>query len=310
MISLLGTSKLRPLRIIQEIKPTDLCLVTSSQSSWKTYTKTLAREIKKEVKSIFNENEIFTKEVDFTDFNKVFYLLHGIIQEYKEKDKKGIIYMDVSATTGIAMSAAAVVSNMFKDTHVCYLYAKFKPGDVNTIKAEMKKKKEITRQKILELPNTGHLQYGLNQVPHLESEKLTFFISYRMVQENNDLYQLMSDFIRSFGFTVVSASESGRPDLSPALMIKDKIRGSDILLAILTMDVVSEASGKKIYFPSGNVIEEIGEAADKKIIILTEDGVTVPSNISQQKTYIPFNRSNPAGMLLGLVKYMKQIDLF
>ncbi|MGI0069075.1 MAG: hypothetical protein ACREAN_02335, partial [Nitrosopumilaceae archaeon] len=213
MISLLGTSKLRPLRIIQEIKPITLCLVISSQASWKIHTKNLAKEIKKEVSSMFNEDEIFRKEVDFTDFNKVFYLLHELIQEYKQKDKKATIYIDVSATTGIAMSAAAVVSGMFKEIHVCYLYAKFKPSDVNTIKAEAKKKREIGRQKISELPNTSHLQSGLKGLPHLESEKLTFFISYRMIEQNNGLYQLVSNFIKSFGFMVVSASESGRPDL-------------------------------------------------------------------------------------------------
>ena len=309
MISLLGTSKLRPLRMIQEKKPTELCLIVSSQASWKIHTRYIAKEIKKEVKSMFNEDDLFIKDVDFTDFNKVFYLLYGIIQEYKEKDKKAIIYIDVSATTGIAMSAAAVVSGMFKDIHVCYLYAKFKPGDVNTIKAEAKKKNEINRQKILELPNTGHIQYGSKGLPHLESEKLTFFISYRMIEQNIGLYQLVSNFIKSFGFMVVSASESGRPDLSPALMIKDKIRESDVLVAILTKDIQSETSDKKIYYPSGNVVEEIGEAADKKIIILTEYDVVVPSNISQQKTYIQFNRSDASGMLVRLVKYMKEIDL-
>ncbi len=184
------------------------------------------------------------------------------------KRKEADIYIDVSATTGIAMSAAAVLSEMFKDVHVCYLYAKFKPGDVNMIKAEEKMKKEISKQKILELPNTGHLQHKLQSVPQLESEKLTFFIIYGMIEENNVLYQIISNFIKSLGFMVVSASESGRPDLSPALMIKDKIKESDILLAILTKDVLSDTSDKKIYYPSGNVIEEIGEASDKKIMII------------------------------------------
>lgn len=309
MISLIGTSKLRPLRIIQEKKPTYLCLVTSDQPSWKAYTAKIVREIIKEVQSIFNKDEIFTKEVDFTDFDKVCFLLHGIIQEYKQKNKEGIVYIDVSATTGIAMSAAAVISEKFKDVHVCYLYAKFKPVDFNLIKAEEKKKKEISKQKIVELANTGYLQHHLQSIPQLESEKLTFFISYRMIAANDVLYQTVSRFIKSFGFIVVSASESGRPDLSPALLIKDKIKESDVLLAILTKDFLSQSSGEKIYQPSNNVTEELGEAADKKIIILAESEVTVPSNISQQRTYITFDKTDPAGMLINLVKYMKKIDL-
>ena len=63
-------------------------------------------------------------------------------------------------------------------------------------------------------------------------------------------------------FTVLSAKESGRIDLPPGTQISDMISESHAMVAILTKDIESVVEEKKIFHPSLNVIDEIGQGND------------------------------------------------
>ena len=53
-------------------------------------------------------------------------------------------------------------------------------------------------------------------LPPFSVQGFTVFVSYAMRRKNDALYRLVSRFVKAMGFTVVSASENGRPDLPPA----------------------------------------------------------------------------------------------
>ena len=52
-------------------------------------------------------------------------------------------------------------------------------------------------------------------LPPFNSKGLSIFISYAMRNENADLYDLISRFVKATGFTVLSAKESGRLEFPP-----------------------------------------------------------------------------------------------
>ena len=142
-------------------------------------------------------------------------------------------------------------------------------------------------------------------LPPFNSKGLSIFISYAMRNENEDLYDLISRFVKTIGFTVLSAKESGRLELPPGTQISDMISESHAMIAILTKDTESKKDNKIIYHPSLNVIDEIGQGMNLPTIILVECGTEVPSNIQTRSTYITFSRKNLAEMLITLMENMK-----
>ena len=118
-------------------------------------------------------------------------------------------------------------------------------------------------------------------LPPFSLKGFTVFISYSMRPENDDLYSLVSRFMKAIGFTVVSASERGRPDLPPGVQISRMIDESNALLAVLTKDTET----KNAKFQSAqNVINEIGQATGKPTILIVEEGTEIPSNIQTKVT--------------------------
>ena len=142
-------------------------------------------------------------------------------------------------------------------------------------------------------------------LPPFNSKGLSIFISYAMRKENEDIYDLISRFVKAIGLTVLSAKESGRLELPPGTQISDMILESHAMISILTKDTESKRDDKAIYQPSLNVIDEIGQGSDLPTIILVEDGAEVPSNIQTRSTYITFSRENLAEMLITLMENMK-----
>ena len=146
-------------------------------------------------------------------------------------------------------------------------------------------------------------------LPPFNSKGLSIFISYAMRNENADLYDLISRFVKAIGFTVLSAKESGRLELPPGTQISDMISESHAIIAVLTKDTETERDNKIIYQPSLNVIDEIGQGSNLPTIILVEEGAEVPSNIQTRSTYITFSRKNLSEMLIILMENMKSSGL-
>ncbi len=143
-------------------------------------------------------------------------------------------------------------------------------------------------------------------LPPFSLKGFRVFVSYAMRKENDALYRLISRFMKAMGFMVVSASESGRPDLPPGAQFSKLIGESDALLAMLTKD--TKIQGEK-FQASQNVIDEIGQATGKPTILIVEDGTEVPSNIQTRATYITFERNNQDEMLVNLIEKIRQIEL-
>ena len=154
-----------------------------------------------------------------------------------------------------------------------------------------------------ELRTVVPLKEGL---PPFSLKGFTVFISYSMRPENDDLYSLVSRFMKAMGFTVVSASERGKPDLPPGVQISRMIDESNALLAMLTKDTET----KNAKFQSAqNVIDEIGQATGKPTILIVEEGTEIPSNIQTRATYVDFKRSNQDEMLVNLIEKIRHTKL-
>lgn len=143
-------------------------------------------------------------------------------------------------------------------------------------------------------------------LPPFSLKGFTVFISYAMRKENDALYRLVSRFMKAMGFTVVSASENGRPDLPPGAQIIRMIGESDALLAVLTKDTETQSTK---FQPSQNVIDEIGQATGKPTILIVEEETEVPSNIQTRATYISFERNSQEEMLVNLIEKIRQMKL-
>lgn len=152
--------------------------------------------------------------------------------------------------------------------------------------------------------STSVLIQGL---PPFSTEGITIFISYKMKNENKELYEIISKFMKLLGFSILSANESGRSDLPPGMQIKDMIRESDALLAILTRDIQEKSENGLIYHPSPNVMQEIGQASDKTVIVLAEEGVDVASNIQTSATFTTFSMKNKEILLVNLLENLKRL---
>ena len=146
-------------------------------------------------------------------------------------------------------------------------------------------------------------------LPPFSLKGFTVFISYTMKEKNNTLYNLISRFMKAAGFTVVSASESGRSDVPPGTQIRKMISESNALLAILTKDMESSDGGKAKFYPSQNVVDEIGQAAEKPIILIAEEGAEISSNIQTRATYMTFRRSDLGEMLVKLIENVRKTKL-
>lgn len=163
-----------------------------------------------------------------------------------------------------------------------------------------------------------HKEYGggtkstsvlIQGLPPFATEGITIFISYSMKEENKELYELISKFLKLLGFSVLSANESGRSDLPPGMQIREMIKQSDALLAILTRDILERSDNGTIYHASPNVMEEIGQASDKTILVLRQDGVSVASNIQTSGTYTTFSIDKKEVMLIQLLENLKRLVL-
>ena len=143
-------------------------------------------------------------------------------------------------------------------------------------------------------------------LPPFSLKGFTVFISYAMQKENDALYNLVSRFMKAMGFTVVSASENGRPDLPPGAQISKMIGESDALLAMLTKDTETQSTK---FQSSQNVIDEIGQATGKPTILIVEEGTEVPSNIQTRATYMDFERDSQEEMLVNLIEKIRQMKL-
>ena len=146
-------------------------------------------------------------------------------------------------------------------------------------------------------------------LPPFSLKGFTVFISYAMHEKNTEIYDLISRFMKAVGFTVVSASESGRSDFPPGTQISKMISESNALLAVLTKDIESQDDGKKKFYSSQNVVDEIGQAAGKAIILIVEEDTEIPSNIQTRATYMNFNRSDYGGMLVKLIENVRKTKL-
>ena len=154
------------------------------------------------------------------------------------------------------------------------------------------------------LRTSVQLKEGL---PPFSLTGFTVFISYAMHEKNDTIYNLVSRFIKAMGFTIVSASEVGRSDFPPGTQISKMISESNALLALLTKDITS--SDDKKFYPSQNVIDEIGQAAGKPIILIAEEGTEIPSNIQTRATYMIFKSSNYGEMLVELIENIRKSKL-
>lgn len=143
-------------------------------------------------------------------------------------------------------------------------------------------------------------------IPPFSLTGFTIFISYAMRKENDGLYDLVSRFMKAMGFTVVSASESGRPDLPPGTQISRMIDESDALLAMLTKDTATQ---NRKFQSSQNVIDEVGQATGKPTVLLVEEGTEIPSNIQTRATYIDFKRCKQDEMLVNLIEKIRKTKL-
>ncbi len=146
-------------------------------------------------------------------------------------------------------------------------------------------------------------------MPPFSLEGITIFISFAMQEKNNSLYDLVSRLLKALGFTVLSAKETGRADLSPSTQVSDLITESNALLAILTKDIKSSKNEKEIFYPSQNVIDEIGQATNKPVVIIAEEMVEIPSNIQMRATCLTFSRSRMEEMLVSLTEALKKIKM-
>ncbi len=142
-------------------------------------------------------------------------------------------------------------------------------------------------------------------LPPFNSRGLSIFISYSMKDENENLYGLISRFVKTIGFSVLSAKESGRMELPPGTQITDMISESHAMIAILTKDIHPQNNTEELFYPSHNVIDEIGQASKLPVILLVEEGTKVPSNIETRSTYIQFSKNNYGEMLVNLMENMK-----
>ena len=176
------------------------------------------------------------------------------------------------------------------------------------IKCDMGMRGEIFhKENVAGTKSTSVLIEGL---PPFSTEGMTIFISYKMKNENKELYDLISKFLKLLGFFVLSATESGRSDLPPGMQIRDMIKESDALLGILTRDITEQSDKGPVYYPSHNVIDEIGQASDKTVLILAEESVDVASNITTRATYSTFSIYKKEEMLVNLLDTLKKSGLF
>lgn len=146
-------------------------------------------------------------------------------------------------------------------------------------------------------------------LPPFSLKGFTVFISYTMQKKNDKLYDLISRFMKAVGFTIVSASESGRSDFPPGTQISKMIDESHALLAILTKDIASPDGENTKFYPSHNVVDEIGQAAGKPIILIVEEDSEIPSNVQTRATYMIFNRSDYDAMLVQLIENIRKTKL-
>ena len=130
-----------------------------------------------------------------------------------------------------------------------------------------------------------------------------------MQEKNDNLYDLVSRLLKALGFTVLSAKETGKVDLSPSSQASDLIGQSNALLAVLTKDIKSNKNGQEVFYSSQNVIDEIGQATNKPVIIIAEEKVEIPSNIQMRATYLTFSHKRMEEMLVGLTEALKKIKL-
>ena len=157
------------------------------------------------------------------------------------------------------------------------------------------------------LRTTSSLREG---IPPFSAEGPTIFISYAMKKENEQLYSLISRILKALGGKVLSASETGRVDLPPGIHIKDIIRESSALVALLTQDIMSEHEGKPIHHPSHNVTDEIGQSSEKPVLMLVEENVTVPSNLQTRGTYLTFSRYDQGEAMVKLIEAIRKMGIF
>lgn len=87
--------------------------------------------------------------------------------------------------------------------------------------------------------------------------------------------------------------------------VREALMASNCAVMIFTADEeFRDIDGKQVYRPSENVIHELGAASflfEKRIVILKEDGVTLPSNFSDLG-YIPFDRDKLDSKAMELIK--------
>lgn len=152
MISILGTSWLRPKKVAIKTRPEVIYLVKSSQNDWNAFTTKLAAHLSKEILTEL-ECEIKITEAILIDFDSVFQTIYRIIADFR-KDRKGRmpIHIDVSATTGVAMMAAYLAASLFDDVHLHYVHAIFNPESMLKAIEEEDEKKGKVSQSIMEIP--------------------------------------------------------------------------------------------------------------------------------------------------------------
>jgi len=257
LISLLGTSKLRPMRIITEKKPDRICLVTSNQPEWQEATKQLADDIATQCDILYDDDDVVITNATLTDFDSVFALTYRLIENFKKEVKgRSPVYIDVSATTGIAMSAAVLASCLFKDTHVYYLYAKFNPISIRKIlEDEESKAREIGKQPLAEIPKP------LVPIHKMEKNSIYYDILVTLRDELSGHANSQNQIVNS----IKLRDKQGN-------FIKDDKGGFKILGQVKTKSTPAKFARHIVQLETWGLVEKVHEIGTANEIVLTDFG--------------------------------------
>jgi hypothetical protein len=128
-------------------------------------------------------------------------------------------------------------------------------------------------------------------------EKKKLVISYSYSEEHNhdqNIYlaeSILRPILELLNFNVYTFYHDGSQRTPPLTWIKVTVKGSQILIGLITKDLQMQKNGDIEWHPKGNVPNEIGMANEGCLIIpFAEKGVTVCSNIYTNSPCHPFTR--------------------
>lgn len=151
LIVVMGTSKLRPMRTLSHVSPSKIILIIDEIGEWKESTAGIAESFKLDCGRPYQDKISIEKAVQ-KDYDSVFSKIYEIIEKFDPRENRPC-NIDVSATTGIALSAVIGAASLFENTHVLYVHAIFKPNSIKKIIEEEEDNAEkIKKQDVIEIP--------------------------------------------------------------------------------------------------------------------------------------------------------------